>query len=211
MWKLLSVRRWRGGSFEHLINSLPFSRRTVFPNIDKQTYEKRIPMPQKSIKAVMDELTAMAQDKNTSPRAFADSFQAHSAELRAVFFPDTPMKMPETHDDTEESSQECVTCFCEFLAKCTSADDQNCPVTIVVSAHELPTVSVQTISGAKVIFDDLYACRSMDEDTRGRFRELEALWGENSEDGCFVAKFCEKLKASLPAIFASTIEIKRNS
>jgi len=110
-------------------------------------------MPQKSIKAVMDELTAMAQDKNTSPRAFADSFQAHSAELRAVFFPDTPMKMPETHDDTEESSQECVTCFCEFLAKCTSADDQNCPVTIVVSAHELPTVSVQTISGAKVIFD----------------------------------------------------------
>ena len=42
-------------------------------------------MPQKSIKAVMDELTAMAQDKNTSPRAFADSFQAHSAELRAVF------------------------------------------------------------------------------------------------------------------------------
>ena len=114
-------------------------------------------MPQKSIKAVMDELTAMAQDKNTSPRAFADSFQAHSAELRAVFFPDTPMKMPETHDDTEESSQECVTCFCEFLAKCTSADDQNCPVTIVVSAHELPTVSVQTISGAKVIFDDLYA------------------------------------------------------
>ena len=72
-------------------------------------------MPQKSIKAVMDELTAMAQDKNTSPRAFADSFQAHSAELRAVFFPDTPMKMPEAHDDTEESSQECVTCFCEFL------------------------------------------------------------------------------------------------
>ena len=70
---------------------------------------------------------------------------------------------------------------------------------------------MQTISGAKVIFDDLYACRSMDEDTRGRFRELEALWGENSEDGCFVAKFCEKLKASLPAIFASTIEIKRNS
>ncbi len=168
-------------------------------------------MAKKNIKAVMDELTAMAQDKSTSPRAFADSFQAHSAELRAVFFPDTPMKMPETHDDTEESSQECVTCFCEFLAKCTSADDQNCPVTIVVSAHELPTVSVQTISGAKVIFDDLYACRSMDEDTRGRFRELEALWGENSEDGCFVAKFCEKLKASLPAIFASTIEIKRNS
>lgn len=36
-------------------------------------------MPQKNIKAVMDELTAMAQDKNTSPRAFADSFQAHSA------------------------------------------------------------------------------------------------------------------------------------
>ena len=33
-------------------------------------------MAQKSIKAVMDELTAMAQDKNTSPRAFADSFQA---------------------------------------------------------------------------------------------------------------------------------------
>ena len=155
-------------------------------------------MPQKSIKAVMDKLTAMAQDKNTSPRAFADSFQA-------------PMKMPEAHDDTEESSQECVTCFCEFLAKCTSADDQNCPVTIVVSAHELPTVSVQTISGAKVIFDDLYACRSMDEDTRERFRELEALWGENSEDGCFVTKFCEKLKESLPAIFASTIEIKRNS
>lgn len=168
-------------------------------------------MPQKSIKAVMDELTAMAQYKNTSPRAFVDSFQAHSAELRAVFFPDTPMKRLETHDDAEESSQECVTCFCEFLAECASADDQNCPVTIVVSAHELPTVSVQTISGAKVIFDDLYACRSMDEDTRGRFRELEALWGENSEDGCFVAKFCEKLKASLPAIFASTIEIKRNS
>ena len=211
VWKLLSARRWRGGTFEQLINSLPFSRRTVFPNIDKQTYEKRLPMAKKNIKAVMDELTAMAQDKNTAPRAFADSFQAHSAELRAVFFPDTPMKMPETHDDTEESSQECVTCFCEFLAKCTSADDQNCPVTIVVSAHELPTVSVQTISGAKVIFDDLYACRSMDEDTRGRFRELEALWGENSEDGCFVAKFCEKLKASLPAIFASTIEIKRNS
>ena len=41
-------------------------------------------MAQKSIKAVMDELTAMAQDKNTSPRAFADSFQAHSAELRRV-------------------------------------------------------------------------------------------------------------------------------
>ena len=168
-------------------------------------------MAKKNIKAVMDELTAMAQDKNTSPRAFADSFQAHSAELRAAFFPDTPMKMPETHDDTEESSQECVTSFCKFLAKCTSADDQNCPVTIVVSAHELPTVSVQTISGAKVIFDDLYACRSMDEDARGRFRELEALWGENSEDGCFVTKFCEKLKESLPAIFASTIEIKRNS
>lgn len=168
-------------------------------------------MAKKNIHTVMDELTAMAQDKSTSPRAFANSFQAHSAELRAVFFPDTPMKMPEAHDDTEESSQECVTCFCEFLAKCTSADDQNCPVTIVVSAHELPTVSVQTISGAKVIFDDLYACRSMDEDTRGRFRELEALWGENSEDGCFVAKFCEKLKAALPAVFASTIEIKRNS
>lgn len=168
-------------------------------------------MAKKNIHTVMDELTAMAQDKNTSPRAFADSFQAHSAELRAVFFPDTPMKMPEAQDDTDEAAQECVTCFCEFLAKCASADDRNCPVTIVVSAHELPTVSVQTISGAKVIFDDLYACRSMDEDTRGRFRELEALWGENSEDGCFVAKFCEKLKASLPAIFASTIEIKRNS
>ena len=28
-------------------------------------------MPQKSIKAVMDELTAMAQDKSTSPRAFS--------------------------------------------------------------------------------------------------------------------------------------------
>ena len=168
-------------------------------------------MAKKNIHTVMDDLTAMAKDKNTSPRAFADSFQAHSAELRAAFFSDTPMKMPEAQDDTDESSQECVTCFCEFLAKCTSADDQNCPVTIVVSANELPTVSVRTASGEKVIFDDLYACRSMDEDTRGRFRELEALWGENSEDGCFVAKFCEKLKASLPAIFASTIEIKRNS
>lgn len=167
-------------------------------------------MAKKNIHTVMDDLTAMAKDKNTSPRAFADSFQAHSAELRAVFFPDTPMKMPEAHDDTEESSQECVTCFCEFLAKCTSADDRNCPVTIVVSANELPTVSVRTASGAKVIFDDLYACRSMDEDTRGRFRELEALWGENSEDDRFITKFYEKLKASLPAVFASTIEIKRN-
>ena len=43
-------------------------------------------MSKQNIKAVMDELTAMAQDKNTSPRAFVDSFQAHSAELRAVFF-----------------------------------------------------------------------------------------------------------------------------
>lgn len=39
-------------------------------------------MAKKNIKAVMDELTAMAQDKNTAPRAFADSFQAHFAELR---------------------------------------------------------------------------------------------------------------------------------
>ena len=61
-------------------------------------------MAKKNIKAMMDELTAMAQDKSTSPRAFADSFQAHSAELRAVFFPDTPMKMPETHDDSSVSS-----------------------------------------------------------------------------------------------------------
>ena len=58
-------------------------------------------MAKKNIHTVMDDLTAMAKDKNTSPRAFADSFQAHSAELRAVFFPDTPMKMPEAHDDTE--------------------------------------------------------------------------------------------------------------
>ena len=37
-------------------------------------------MAQKSIKAVMDELTAMAQDKNTSPRAFADLSLIHISE-----------------------------------------------------------------------------------------------------------------------------------
>lgn len=42
------------------------------------------------------------------------------------------------------------------------------------------------------------------------FRELEALWGDNSEDDLFITKFCEKLKTALPAIFPSAIEVKRN-
>ena len=100
----------------NILSILPHSAgEPFFPNIEKQTYEKRIPMPQKSIKAVMDELTAMAQDKNTSPRAFADSFQAHSAELRAVFFPDTPMKMPEAHDDTENRRRNASPASASFL------------------------------------------------------------------------------------------------
>lgn len=122
-------------------------------------------MAQKSIKAVMDDLTAMAQDKNTSPRAFLDSFQAHSAELRAVFFPDTPMKMPEAQDDTDEAAQECVTCFCEFLAQCASADERNCPITIVVSAHELPTVSGRQ-SPARKSFSTTYTLAEVWTKTR---------------------------------------------
>ena len=158
-------------------------------------------------------------ERRFTPQELQAAVNALTADEHAELFtiyalphdaPDTPMKMPEAQDDTEEAAQECVTCFCEFLAKCASADDQSCPVTIAVSVHELPTVSVQTASGEKVIFNDLYASRLMDEDTRERFRELEALWGENSEDDLFITKFCEKLKASLPVIFASTIEIKPN-
>jgi hypothetical protein len=148
-------------------------------------------------------------DKNQIDYEQYQKAKSHQIPQRwyAAFF-NRSIEIKTTNEQWKGDAQRAALLLTQIVSK--SSQEEDYPINIEIKTNgNLPCVWLQLNSEKKVIFDDLYACKTMSENERERFRELEGLWGDYCKDEKFITEFCTDLQKSLNNFFDSGVNVHR--